>query len=157
MAFDYEFTCPLPNGMHARPASALEHVARRFAADVSLTNERTGRPANAKSVLGIVSLDIRHGDRCLVVATGRDAAWAIESLRVFVDRTLPRVDDVVAAPSTPVGAVTLPPVLRHAGATVTPGVAVVSGIGIGRAVAIGGLSLPDSIPRDRRRRCRRRD
>ncbi len=147
MAFDYHFTCPLPNGMHARPASALEHVARRFAADVSLTNERTGRPANAKSVLGIVSLDIRHGDRCLVVATGRDAAWAIESLRVFVERTLPRVDDVVAAPSTPAGEVTLPPVLRQAGATVTPGVAVVTGIGVGRAVAIGGLSLPDSIPR----------
>ena len=51
--------------MHARPASALEHVARRFAADLSLTNERTGRRANAKSVLGIVSLDIRHGDRVL--------------------------------------------------------------------------------------------
>jgi multiphosphoryl transfer protein len=146
MAFDYRFTCPLPTGMHARPASALEHVARRFAADLALTNERTGRNANAKSVLGIVSLDIRHGDRCLVVATGRDAAWAIESLRVFVERTLPHVDDVVAAPLVPAGEVRLPPVLRQAGATVTPGVAVVTGIGVGRAVAIGGLSLPDSIP-----------
>lgn len=145
MAFDYHFTCPLPNGMHARPASALEHVARRFAADLSLTNERTGRPANAKSVLGIVSLDIRHGDRCLIAATGRDAAWAIESIRVFVERKLPNVDDVVALPPTPAGEVTLPPVLRHAGATVTRGFSVVSGIGVGRALAVGRLSLPDSI------------
>ena len=145
MAFDYRFTCPLPSGIHARPASAFEHVARRFAADLWLTNERTGRPANAKSVLGIVSLDIRHGDPCLVAATGRDAAWAIESIRVFVERTLPTVDDVVALPPTAVGEVRLPPVLRHAGATVTPGFSVVSGIGVGRALAIGRLSLPDSI------------
>jgi len=147
MAFDYRFTCPLPNGMHARPASALEHVARRFAADVSLTNERTGRPANAKSVLGIVSLDIRHGDACLIAASGRDAAWAIESLRVFVERTLPHVDDVVAAPPPRAGEVRLPPVLRNAGATVTPGVAVVTGVGVGRALAIGRPSLPESIAR----------
>ena len=57
--FAYRFTCPLASGVHARPASALEHVARRFAADVSLTNDRTGQIANAKSVLGIVGLDIR--------------------------------------------------------------------------------------------------
>ena len=145
MAFDYRFTCPLPNGMHARPASALEHVARRFAADVSLTNERSGGAANAKSVLGIVSLDIRHGDRCLITATGRDASWAIESLRVFVERTLPHVDDVVMPPPPRAGEVTLPRVLSHAGATVTPGFPVVPGIGVGRALAIGGLSLPDSI------------
>jgi multiphosphoryl transfer protein len=145
MAFDYRFTCPLPNGMHARPASALEHVARRFAADVSLSNERTGRPANAKSVLGIVSLDIRQGDPCLIAATGRDAAWAIESLRVFVERTLPHVDEVVTPPPPRAGEVRLPPVLKDAGATVTPGFSVVPGIGVGRAVRIGGLSLPDSI------------
>ncbi len=45
----------------------------------------------------------------------------------------------------PPGEVRLPPVLRHAGATVTRGFAVVSGIGVGRALAIGRLSLPDSI------------
>ncbi len=31
MAGHHAFTCPLPNGIHARPASALEDVARRFA------------------------------------------------------------------------------------------------------------------------------
>jgi fructose-specific PTS system IIA-like component len=147
MAFDYRFTCPLPSGMHARPASALEHVARRFAADVALSNERTAVAANAKSVLGIVSLDIRQGDPCLVTATGRDAAWAIESLRVFIERTLPRVDDVAAPPTPRAGELRLPPVLAQAGATVTPGCAVVPGIGIGRAVAIGQLTVPTTIAR----------
>ena len=59
MAEDYAFTCPLPHGVHARPAGALEEVTRTLASDVSLINERTGRSANAKSVLGIVGLDIR--------------------------------------------------------------------------------------------------
>jgi fructose-specific PTS system IIA-like component len=145
MAFEYRFTCPLPNGMHARPASALEHVARRFTADVSLANERTGQFANAKSVLGIVGLDIRHRDPCSIGAVGRDASWAIESLKVFIERTLPQADDAPVAVERRPGEVRLPPVLREANATVTPGTAVAPGIGLGRVIAVGGFTLPDSI------------
>jgi phosphoenolpyruvate-protein phosphotransferase len=145
MAFEYRFTCPLPNGMHARPASALEHVSRRFAADVSLANERSGEFANAKSVLGIVGLDIRHGDPCSIAAVGRDAAWAVESLRIFIEQTLPHADDAIAVVARAPGEVTLPPVLRQAAAAVARGTAVTGGIGVGRAVAIGGFTLPDSI------------
>jgi fructose-specific PTS system IIA-like component len=146
MAFEYRFTCPLPSGMHARPASALEHVARRFTADVSLTNHRAGQTANAKSVLGIVGLDIRHADPCSIAAVGRDAAWAVESLRVFIERTLPHVDDAPVVVERRPGEVRLPPVLRRANATLMPGTAVASGIGVGRAFAIGRFALPDSIP-----------
>jgi fructose-specific PTS system IIA-like component len=146
MVSAYRFSCPLPSGMHARPASAIEHVARSFAAEVSLTNDRTGHTANAKSVLGIVGLDIRHGDPCSVEAFGPDAAQAIESLTLFIDHTLPHVDDLAPAPQTPLTDVSLPPVLRRANATVVPGTPVVPGIGIGRVFAIGGLSVPDSIP-----------
>ena len=58
MTVSHRFSFPLSGGMHARPASALEHAARRFDAEVSLTNDRTGRAANAKSVLGIVGLGV---------------------------------------------------------------------------------------------------
>jgi multiphosphoryl transfer protein len=146
MANDYRFICPLPNGMHARPASALEHVARRFTADVSILNGRSGQSANAKSVLGIVSLDIRHGDPCRLFTVGRDAAWAIESLRVFVERKLPHVDDAPAIVQREAGEAVLPPVLRSAGAVVTPGVAVTAGIGVGYAFPVAGFRVPDSIP-----------
>jgi multiphosphoryl transfer protein len=146
MANDYRFTCPLPDGMHARPASAFEHVARRFTCDVSIVNGRTGQSANAKSVLGIVGLDIRQGDPCRVLTVGRDAAWAIESLRVFVERTLPHVDDVPPVVEREPGRMELPPVLRHAGAVVSPGVAVAGGIGVGQAFAMAGFTVPSSIP-----------
>ena len=154
MSSAYRFSFPLPGGMHARPASALEHVARRFAADVSLTNLRTGQTANAKSVLGIVGLDIRQGDACRLEATGPDAAPAIESLIAFVERALPRVDDVAPPPPAPAPEVSLPPVLRRAQATAVAGTPVVPGIGVGRAFAMGGPTVPDSMPRDGRRRCR---
>ncbi|HEX7486570.1 MAG TPA: phosphoenolpyruvate--protein phosphotransferase [Vicinamibacterales bacterium] len=146
MASAYRFTCPLASGMHARPASALEHLARRFTADVSLTNDRTGQSANAKSVLGIVGLDIRHGDPCRIETVGRDAAWAAESLKVFIEQTLPRADDVPVVSERRPEDVRLPPVLRQANAVVNPGTAVVGGIGLGRAFAVGGFTVPDSIP-----------
>ncbi len=134
--------------MHARPASALEHVARRFAADVSLTNLRTGETANAKSVLGSVALDVRQGDACRLEATGPDAAPAIEALIAFVELALPRVDDVAPPTPAPAPEFSLPPVLRRAQATAVAGTPVVPGIGVGRAIALGGPTVPDSLPRE---------
>ena len=49
MALEQEFICPLPSGVHARPASALEEVVRHFASEVTLRNQRTQRAANGKS------------------------------------------------------------------------------------------------------------
>ena len=64
----YEFSCPLPTGLHARPASHLAEVANRFLSDCSVTNLRNGLVANAKSVLGVIAADIRHQDRCVLYA-----------------------------------------------------------------------------------------
>jgi multiphosphoryl transfer protein len=146
MSYAFRFSCPIVYGMHARPASALEHIARRFASDVSISNERTGQIANAKSLLGIVGLDIRQSDSCRVDAIGRDAAWAAESLKVFVQQTLPHLDDAITAPEPQPGDLRLPPVLDAAGSHVVPGVPVVGGIGIGIAFRVGGFSVPPSIP-----------
>ncbi|HQL55712.1 MAG TPA: HPr family phosphocarrier protein, partial [Phycisphaerae bacterium] len=66
MVHEYVFECPLPNGLHARPASQLADVASRFVAEITLTNERTGTSANAKSVLAMVATDVKRGDGCRV-------------------------------------------------------------------------------------------
>jgi fructose-specific PTS system IIA-like component len=62
MALEQEFICPLPSGIHARPASALEEVVRHFASEVNLFNRRTQRRANGKSILAMVGTDVRQGD-----------------------------------------------------------------------------------------------
>jgi multiphosphoryl transfer protein len=147
MSVSYRFAFPLPGGMHARPASALEHAARCFAADVSVTNLRTGQTANAKSVLGIVGLDIRQGDACRLEVTGPDAEPAVAALTGFVERALPHVDDAASHAQAAATVFSLPPMLRREQATTIAGTPVVAGIGIGRAFVMGGRTVPDSLPR----------
>lgn len=147
MAQDLAFRCPLPHGVHARPAGALEEATRAFAADISLLNERTGHSANAKSVLGIVGLDIRLDDRCRLVASGPDERDAIARLRQFLEVDFPRCDEPLALISPALLATRLPPVLRQARPAFVPGTPAAPGIAEGRAVWIGGLAIPDWIPK----------
>ncbi len=147
MTLEYGFRCSLPNGVHARPASALEEVARRFGAAIKITNERTGEAADAKSVLALIGLDIRLDDPCRVRAEGEDASGAMVALRAFVEDTLPHCDDQLAAVAGPgAGGVSLPPMLRGADILVRPGTPVVQGIGQGRAVSLGGFVVPSAVP-----------
>jgi phosphocarrier protein FPr len=67
-----------PAGLHARPAAVLVNSAKRFASDVRLVKD--GREANAKSVVAILSLDIKQHDTITVAAEGKDAALALETL-----------------------------------------------------------------------------
>ncbi|RPJ63688.1 MAG: HPr family phosphocarrier protein, partial [Acidobacteria bacterium] len=147
MAGLYAFTCPLPNGIHARPASALEEVARRFRSEVTLTNERSGHHANAKSVLGMVGLDVRHGDPCRIAVAGPDEREALSALTHFLDNDFPACDAPLPAASPRAGSLTVPPVLADAGACWLQGTAVVPGIGRGRVVAPGRFVVPAAIPR----------
>jgi len=146
MSLEMTFVCPLPNGIHARPASALEEVARNFAAEISLINERTGSSANAKSVLAIIGTDIRHRDPCRIIIGGPDANDALAALNAFLRHEFPRCDEILPPPPGRNGEIPLPPVLRDACATIRHGKPVVPGIGRGRIVRIGGLHTPKTIP-----------
>jgi phosphoenolpyruvate-protein phosphotransferase len=133
--------------MHARPASALEEVTRRFASSVSITNEHGARDADAKSVLAIVGAEIRFGDPCTVTVEGADEDQATIAIAHFLDHDLARYAKALPPPRVAPGAVRLPPALRAAGAEVRAGTPVSPGIARGRAVRIGGVFVPDAIPR----------
>lgn len=148
MSLNYRFSCPLPNGMHARPASAVEEVTRRFASAITIHNGRTGQGADAKSVLGIVGLDIRQGDACSLEIAGDDEEEARESLAAFIEDVFPHCDDALPAIEARSGEVVLPRVLADAGAEVLPGTPVVPGIAEGVAVQVGAFVVPSSIPLD---------
>src|SRR5690349_1937653 len=104
-SLQFVFTCPLSAGMHARPASHLAKLANGFVSECSLTNLRNNHEGNAKSVLSIISLDIREGDRCLLRINGVDEQFGYTKLRDFADHILPTCDVPLAkcsptAPST---------------------------------------------------------
>src|SRR6185312_7020443 len=131
MPLDFPFSCPLPNGVHARPASALEEVARSFAADGVLLNQRTGRSANAKSVLSIVGADIRFRDPCLLKVSGQDEQNAMAALGSFIRNTLPRQETMFPTVAATNGDFHLPRILEESGAVFRRGTAVVAGIAAG--------------------------
>ncbi|MGH7950366.1 MAG: phosphoenolpyruvate--protein phosphotransferase [Limisphaerales bacterium] len=148
MALEQQFICPLPNGVHARPASALEEVVRGFVSEVTVINQRTRRSANSKSILAIVGADIRHEDACIFTINGPDEREAMVTLSTFLQDTFPNCDEPLVTVTKRNGELHLPPCLRNANATVYRGTPVVTGIAQGRAVRIGGFCVPASLSND---------
>lgn len=70
----------IPNrtGLHARPAAVVANLARSFKSAIKLQLE--DRQANARSVTAIMGLEVSYGAKVYVVATGPDAAAAVEKL-----------------------------------------------------------------------------
>ncbi len=147
MALDLEFNCPLSGGIHARPASALEEVVRHFTSTVTLYNRRTGRSANAKSILAIVGTDVRLGDICVFTVSGPDERESMAALNIFLRDKFPHCDAPLLATKTGTAG-PLSPCLRDAAVTIYRGQPVVPGIGRGRAVEFGKFSIPPSLPRN---------
>jgi phosphocarrier protein len=71
-------------GLHARPAGQLAKEAQKFLARVWISC--SDRKADAKSVLDILSLAVRSGQRVRLEAQGPDANTAVNSLsKLFAD------------------------------------------------------------------------
>ena len=71
-------------GIHARPAALLVKTASRFACEILL--EKNGVKVNAKSIMGLLTLEGNHGARLRIHATGADAAEAVAALVELFDR-----------------------------------------------------------------------
>ena len=72
-----------PTGLHARAAAAVAHEARAFEASVTLTNldRAPQHAASARSILALLGLAARPGDRIALRADGPDAAAAVAAIR----------------------------------------------------------------------------
>jgi phosphocarrier protein FPr len=75
---------PNATGLHARPAAVLANLAKGFQSAIKL--QLGDRHANARSVTAIMALEVSQGAKVQVLATGPDAAAAVEKLaRVLAD------------------------------------------------------------------------
>lgn len=70
-------------GLHARPAADFAAAAARF--DSAILVIKGERRADAKSVLLLLTLDVRQGDRVTIRAEGGDAEQAVAALARLVD------------------------------------------------------------------------
>ncbi len=65
-------------GLHARPAANLVQTARAFQAEIAVV--RGDRRVNAKSLLSVLSLGVKAGERVAVQADGVDEAEALAAI-----------------------------------------------------------------------------
>ena len=70
-------------GLHARPATFFIQKANEFKSSVWVEKEE--RRANAKSLLGVLSLGIVGGTAIRVIADGADEQEAVDSLVSLVE------------------------------------------------------------------------
>jgi phosphoenolpyruvate-protein phosphotransferase len=142
---EFTFSCPLPSGLHARPASHFAETANRFDCECTLTNSRNGLTANCKSVLGIIAADVREGDHCSVRMSGPDAPVATDALQRFVQDVLPGCDVPMPLVDISMQSKTAPRGLRQARVACVFGTSLSRGIGQGKIVSLSRIALPRDV------------
>jgi len=73
-------------GLHARPAALFVQTARKFNAQILVKKDE--KEANAKTILGILSLGAESGNVITIKADGEDAEEAVRTLVNLVNMKL---------------------------------------------------------------------
>ncbi|MGC7893453.1 fused PTS fructose transporter subunit IIA/HPr protein [Vibrio anguillarum] len=69
------------HGLHARPGAMLVAEAKKFEANIKVSNlDGDGKTANAKSLMKVIALGVKHGHQLQFSAEGPDAEQALESI-----------------------------------------------------------------------------
>ncbi|MNV11771.1 HPr-like protein Crh [compost metagenome] len=72
-------------GLHSRPAAVFVQEASKYLSDIKIIKKEA--TIDAKSVLGVMSLSVKHGEEITIEASGQDAEKAVESLKALVLKT----------------------------------------------------------------------
>lgn len=69
------------HGLHARPGAMLVAEAKKFESTIRVANlDGDGKSVNAKSLMKVIALGVKHGHQLQFSAEGPDAAQALESI-----------------------------------------------------------------------------
>ncbi|WP_122407084.1 fused PTS fructose transporter subunit IIA/HPr protein [Salmonella enterica] len=76
-----EFVVRNEHGLHARPGTMLVNTIKQFNSEITVTNlDGTGKPANGRSLMKVVALDVKKGHRLRFTAQGEDAEQALKAI-----------------------------------------------------------------------------
>lgn len=78
-------------GLHARPAALFVQAAAQAPMAVSVA-KLGGTPVSAKSILSVLGLDVRHGERIVITAEGDGAEAVLDEMAALV--SVPEPDSV---------------------------------------------------------------
>lgn len=77
-----DITIKIPSGLEARPIAMLVQVACQY--DSSIYIQMQDKKINAKSIMGMMSLEIIEGETVTVVADGSDEAEALDNIEKYL-------------------------------------------------------------------------
>ena len=140
-------------GLHARPAAVLAELARKFNARVRLC--KGDLAADARSVVGIMNLNVEFSDPVSLVAVGPDAQEAIDALAPALENGLGESGGqaVLVPASVAQTAINAPaPRRRSAEANVILGAAASPGLAVGnvyqfrrREIVVDEAAVGDAV------------
>ena len=73
-----------PDGLHARPAALFVAAVAGSGVTVTIAKAGTDPGADARSILAVLSLDVRHGDEVVLRAEGEGAEQALDRLATLL-------------------------------------------------------------------------
>ncbi len=84
-------------GLYAKPATLFVQAAARYRSDILISKEE--KHANAKSLLGVLSLGICRGNRITLTTSGVDEEAALDALTSLLTSNFAEEDSAEAAKS----------------------------------------------------------
>jgi phosphotransferase system HPr (HPr) family protein len=86
-------------GLHARPAVLLVRTATELDAKIRIAraDDAAAAPADARSIIAVLALGIRAGDRVRIEAEGPDALAALDALATFLEDEAPLIAPATGA------------------------------------------------------------
>ncbi len=70
-------------GLHARAAALFVQTINKFSSQVTISHD--GGTADARSIMGILTLGATRGSKILIEATGEDAEKAVRAIERLID------------------------------------------------------------------------
>lgn len=72
----------LPHGLEARPVAELVQLASKYDSTVHI--EAQSKKVNAKSIMGIMTLNLNSGEKIDVIAEGSDETAAVADMESYL-------------------------------------------------------------------------
>lgn len=77
-----ELTITNPDGLRASRAAMFVQVAGRFSSQILV--EKGNKKINAKSIMGVLSLGVKQGEKIYIFANGKDEEDAIKAIEELI-------------------------------------------------------------------------
>lgn len=83
------YTINNTHGLHARPGAMLVAAAKKFESEIRVENlDAKGKTVNAKSLMKVIGLGVKHGHQLKFTAQGPDASQALQSIGSAIEAGL---------------------------------------------------------------------